>query len=843
MKLKWRLLLGSIGLALGVTEGLSDDVLGWSELPSIPDREGFAGPFAGVVDGRLIVAGGANFPEQRPWEGGQKVWYDQVFALESGADQWQRVGRLPNALGYGVSITTDAGLICIGGSDAAQHHDAVFRLTLGAKGVEREVLPALPKRCANMGGALLGRTVFVVGGVESPTATTALRSVWALNLDEMETGWRTLEPLPGRGRILAAVGAADGSLMVVGGAGLKQGTNGAAERVWLRDGYRFTPGKGWVAIAEVPAVSVAAPSPMPALGDATLLLMGGDDGAQVDVAPDEHRGFPRSILAYHAITDTWRQVGEMPIGLVTTTPVRWGDSLIIPGGERRPGIRSTKVLAAEVAMEGASKFGWLNYATLTAYLAGMVVVGWWCSRRNHNTDDYFKGGGNIPWWAAGLSIFATMLSSLTFMSVPAKAYATDWTFVWANLPILFLAPFIIGVYLPFFRRLQITSAYEYLEKRFNLAARLYGSAAFVLFQLGRQAIVLLLPALALSTVSDLDVSVCILLMGALCVAYTSMGGIRAVIWTDVIQTFVLLGAAVLTVAVVLSGTEGGLAGFFEAANAYDKFHAFNWTLDATTASNSFWVIVIGSVFINLVPYTSDQTVVQRYMTTQDEKLAARSIWTNALLAMPSTILFFLIGTALFVFYRQHPDSLDSGRANDAIFPSFILQNLPAGVAGIVIAGIFAAAQSTVSSSLNSVSTALTTDFWQRLGWTKGDDNLALARWLTVGIGVFATAAALILAQSDVKSLWDTYNSLVGLTGSGLAGLFALGIFSKRAHGRGALVGAIVSAVVLYRVQQTQLHFFLYALVGLFTCVSVGWIASLIIPGTPHVEYSRSSRHR
>ena len=161
------------------------------------------------------------------------------------------------------------------------------------------------------------------------------------------------------------------------------------------------------------------------------------------------------------------------------------------------------------------------------------------------------------------------------------------------------------------------------------------------------------------------------------------------------------------------------------------------------------------------------------------------------------------------------------------------------IAGIVIAGIFAAAQSTVSSSLNSVSTVLTVDVWQRLGWTTEAKSLRLAKTLTIVIGVFATVAALILAELKLKSLWDAYNSLVGLAGSGLAGLFALGIFSKRAHGTGALMGALTSALVLYLVQQyTNLHFFLYAAVGILTCVSVGWIASLILPGTPHAEFSR-----
>ncbi|KAB2913176.1 MAG: sodium/solute symporter [Dechloromonas sp.] len=493
---------------------------------------------------------------------------------------------------------------------------------------------------------------------------------------------------------------------------------------------------------------------------------------------------------------------------------------------------SAEVSDALNATPSRKGFGWLDYAALGFYLAAMVGIGWYCSRRNKNTDDYFKAAGRIPWWAAGLSIYATMLSSITFMAIPAKAYATDWTYFWASLPILLLAPVIIRLYLPFYRRLNITSAYEYLELRFNLLARLYGSASFIMFQIGRQAIVLLLPALALATVSELEVGLCITIMGVLCVIYTVMGGVEAVVWTDVAQIGVLVGAAVVSLVLIVYGADGtGVGQFFVVANNADKFHMFNWTLNPDAKTNAFWVILIGNFFINLVPYTSDQAVVQRYMTTKDEAMAARAIWLNGLIALPSTALFFSIGTALFVFYRVHPEKLASSQVTDAIFPAFIVQNLPMGIAGLVIAGIFAAAQSTVSGSLNSVTTVIMTDYCRRFGFlTDKVRSLRSARLITGGLGMFATCAALILAKTGLQSLWDAYNSLVGLVGSGLAGLFALGIFSRRANGTGAMIGALASAIVLYLVQQnTNLHFFLYAAVGIITCVWVGWLASLCFP--------------
>lgn len=804
--------------------------LAWSPLPPIPDAEGFAGSFAGVSGGALIVAGGANFPEARPWEGGIKIWYDSVFVLESRGGAWRAAGRLPRPSGYGVSVTHGGGVVCAGGSDARGHHRDTFLLRWrnGAMGVEP--MPPLPRPAANLCGAILGDTLYVAGGIETPDATAAMRTFWALDLSDPKAPWRELEPWPGPARMLAVAGAQDGGFFLLGGADLRPGPDGRPERIWLRDAYRFRPDDGWKRIADMPRPAVAAPSPAPAVGQSHLLVLGGDDGSQLATPPTKHRGFPREVLAYHTITDAWTTMGEVPFSLVTTPSVTWDASIVVPGGEARPGVRSHDVWSASVARR-KSAFGWINYATLFAYLAGMLMIGWVCTKRNRDTADYFKAGGRIPWWAAGISIYATMLSSLTFMAIPAKAYATDWTFFWANVPILLLAPFVIHLYLPFFRRLNVTSAYEYLELRFGLGARLYGSAAFILFQIGRQSIVLLLPSLALATVTDLDVRLCIILMGVLCVVYTVMGGMEAVVWTDVAQTAVLLGAAVVSLGIIVAGA-GGPATAWETATEAGKFHQFNWTLDPSVSAHAFWAILIGNIFANLLPYTSDQAVVQRYLTTRDEARSARAIWANALLCIPSTALFFAIGSALYVYYRAHPSELDPTQATDTIFPAFIVANLPVGVAGLAIAGIFAAAQSTVSGSLNSVVTAMMTDFYRRFrSGISEPAALRLARWLTAGVGAFATVAALALAEWNLRSLWDAYNSLVGLAGSGLAALFALGIFTRRASGPGAIIGVAASAIVLYRVQRhTDIHFFLYAAIGFMTCFAAGWIASLVLPG-------------
>ncbi len=331
-------------LAVSGTTLRADDSLSWHDLPPLPDLEGFAGPFAGTHRDVLIVAGGANFPEKMPWEGGTKVWYDRVFALESPQGTWREIGKLPRSLGYGISISTADGIVCIGGSDANEHFTDCFRIQLQDGKPKMVSLPPLPRPCANACGAMLGSTIFVAGGLESPTATTTLKSFWALDLAEPNAAWQELESWPGPARMLATAAVQDNSFFLCSGTELKAGEDGKAVRKYLRDAYRYQPGMGWNRIADMPRSAVAAPTPAPKFGRSTFLILGGDDGKLVDFKPPEkHPGFPKSILEYDIRTNTWSSARELPIAQVTTTIVEWGKRFVIPSGEIRPGKRSPAV--------------------------------------------------------------------------------------------------------------------------------------------------------------------------------------------------------------------------------------------------------------------------------------------------------------------------------------------------------------------------------------------------------------------------------------------------------------------------------------------------------------------
>jgi SSS family transporter len=461
----------------------------------------------------------------------------------------------------------------------------------------------------------------------------------------------------------------------------------------------------------------------------------------------------------------------------------------------------------------------------------LVFIGYIFSKKQKNTDDYFKGGGRIPWWAAGLSLFGTALSAITFMAVPAKTYATDWAYFAFNMSIFLVAPVIIVLFIPFYRRLNVTTAYEYLEKRFSLAVRLLGSGSFILFQIGRMGVVLLLPSLALNVVTGMDVFLCIILMGIVSLVYTMMGGIEAVIWTDVIQVVVLLAGAVIAIGLMVSSIDGGIRTVYETAASANKFNLLDLRL--TLREPTVWVMVIGGLFTNVTTYGTDQTMVQRYLTTKTEKEARQSVWTNAWLTIPATILFFSIGTTLFVFYKNFPALNNPMLENtDAVFPWYIASQLPAGFSGLLIAGIFAAAMSSLSSSMNSAATAYSTDIHFRFSLTSKISELKIARSATFIIGLAGTLFALFMATWNIQSLWDEFQKIIGLLIGSLGGLFLLGILTRTANASGALIGIAVSIMVQVWVSNHHtVHLLMYTATGVVSCFVAGWLASLVFPAS------------
>ena len=323
--------------------------LQWTQLPAIPDGEGFAAPFAGVSGGALIVAGGANIVGERWADPLHKKWYDSVFILEHPRGQWLTDFKLPRPLAYGVSMTTPDGLVCIGGSDSTRHYAEVFRLNWTKGKLHVTELPPLPGCCANACGAMLGNTLYVAGGLDSPSSSAALHTFWSLDLSDPSRGWSSLEPWPGPERILAVAGVLDGSFFLFSGASVSRDSSGNLVRTFLRDAYCFTPGRGWSRVADLPRAAVAAPSPAIESGPHRLLILSGDDGTQTNLSPlEKHPGFPRECLAFDTVSGVWNANGTVPFSRATVPTVPWLNFRVIPNGEVRPRVRTPEVWALEM---------------------------------------------------------------------------------------------------------------------------------------------------------------------------------------------------------------------------------------------------------------------------------------------------------------------------------------------------------------------------------------------------------------------------------------------------------------------------------------------------------------
>ena len=832
------------------------NVFSFQHLNQVGLEEGFAGGFFGKQGNYFLFAGGSTFPDGKPWEGGQKTFSDGVWVFtQSRNGNFEVVyqkNALPVPLAEGAYASVSAGMLCIGGQMPDGLSDKTLLLSYNGSEISITELPNLPFAVRNATATTIGSTVYLVGGELADGSSSA--QFLMLDANAPDKGWQPLPYFP-----LAVSGATlaeqqDGeeiSLFVFGGRAKQSG----ALTTFYSSVYQYKPSKNkWIEKRAIQlrdgkamTLSMATAS---SVGGSHILLYGGDTGDTFnhvetaiqnqqtgvrDSLWQHHAGFNNKILVYNTITDMWFEAGETQNAPVAVTAdVSDGKSVYIAGGEIRPGIRSPFI--TQLSFTTKIEFGWLNYVVLFIYFGGMLLLGFYFMKRNNNTEDYFKASGRIPWWAAGISIFATTLSAITFISIPAKTYATDWRMLVFNVSILLIVPIVIRYFLPFFRRFNFNTAYEYLEVRFNRVVRWSASALFVVFMVSRIAIVLFLPSLALNAVTGFNIYLSIIIMGVVTIIYSTSGGIEAVVWGDVIQGFILVFGAIAAFIFMVAGIDGGFSEFWNTSVEFHKFHTFDFRFDLSQPV--FWVVLIGGVANSLITYTSDQSVVQRYMTTKDEKATSRSIWLNGFLSIPVSLLFFLIGTGLFAFYGHNPAKMSISNPNiDSVFPQFIVSEMPVGLAGLLIAAIFAAAMSTLSSNINSSAAVVTSDFFQTIKKNSSvKSNMRVAQWSGIICGVFGMAMALVLATWNIASLWDQFNTFLGLLTSGLGALFILGIFFPRVNAWSALAGIVGGIIVLMLVKNnTSLSFLLYGFIGMAASIVIALVVSIIIPNKKKVK--------
>ena len=804
---------------------------------SIPMRQAVSGHYAGWIGNELWTWGGCNFPDKPCADGGEKKFYPQA---------------------YGASVQIGNGVLFLGGQCGPS---SLTTCEFYPNSSNREMCTPLPVGLDNFGATYYDGTVYVAGGQSFGKPNRVIYCArW-----EKPLRWVALDTLPDNCRLQPCVQvqyASAGPALYVFGGYQPQVDSIGQKAIVHNDGVymnlathqwnRTSPASVWIqeqsskgadvdatrSTLERQAIVGAASTTS---GYSHVLFFGGvnydvfyraisgqQDSLYLRHQPQWYK-FRQDVLVYHTITDSWALFeGDSLLARAGACLTKDPDNPVwyYSGGETMPGIRSADV--SEVRITTQHNFGWLNWTVLVLYLVAMLGMGVYFMRKENGADDFFKGGGRIPWWAAGISIYATMLSAITYMAIPAKAYTTDWTYY----PMLWMIPIVglpvIKYYLPYFRKLKVASAYEILEERFNPATRLMSSALFCIFMVARMALVMYLPSLALTAVTGIDIYLCIILMGLVTIIYCTMGGVEAVIWGDVVQGIILVGGAIFAAAYLMTNTAGGISSCIDIALDNDKLRLFDWSNGWSNAT--WWVVIIGGLANNLISYTSDQTVIQRYMTTKDEKSASQSIMVNGFMSVFISVAFYMIGTGLYTFYKTHPAELDVTMSqSDAIFPFFMMSQMPAGIAGLLIAAIFAATMSTISSNINSVSTAFSVDFVQRFRPSiTSQQLLKTARWTCIISGLIGLVVALMMATWNIQSLLDYFNTILGLLTSGLGGLFFVAVFMPRVKGYAALTGFIAGEVVVFWMSYcTDANLFLFGATGIIVCVIVSYILSFI----------------
>ncbi len=439
---------------------------------------------------------------------------------------------------------------------------------------------------------------------------------------------------------------------------------------------------------------------------------------------------------------------------------------------------------------------------------GNVLFGASFYFKNKDSSQFTTGGGKLPAWVVGMSIFATFVSSISFLALPGKAYMTNWNAFVFSLSIPVASILAVKFFVPLYRGLGSISAYNYLEVRFGVWARIYASICYMLTQLMRTGAILLLLALPLHALFGWDIKTIIIVTGIAVTFYSMLGGIQAVIWTDAIQGIILIVGAIVCALILTFSMPEGPGQIFEIAAANNKFSLGSFGL--SLKDSTFWVVLIYGLFINLQNYGIDQNYVQRYMTTSSMKEAKSSALFGSLLYVPVSLVFFYIGTALFAYYTAHPELLPAELklpgAGDKIFPHFIVNGLPVGITGLLIASIFAAGMSTVSTSLNSTATLVLSDYYKRY-FNKNATEKSSMKVLyssSVIFGVMGIGIALILV--GVESVLDAWWGLASIFSGGMLGLFLLGFLSKRVRNIDAAVGVIVGALAIIWMSLSPIYF-------------------------------------
>ena len=476
----------------------------------------------------------------------------------------------------------------------------------------------------------------------------------------------------------------------------------------------------------------------------------------------------------------------------------------------------------------------LDLTVIVAYMAGVTLFGWYFGRKQKNIRDYFLSDRDVPWWALAGSIVATETSTVTFISVPAFAFAANARGEGGNFSFMQLVVgymigrlVIVALFIPLYFRGELFTVYQVLDKRFGGSVKRTAASLFLVTRSLADGIRLYATALVLVALTGWADPQSILIIGAVTILYTYLGGMSAVIWTDVVQLVIYVGGAVVAAIILLDRIPGGWGDVVAVGNGFHKFQLFDFSRDLSR-SYTFWAGIIGGAFLTTATHGTDQLMVQRYLCSKSARQATGALLASGAIVFAQFVLFLLIGVMLFAFYQHFPTlPAEVASRADRVFPHFIVTELPPGVVGLVIAAIFAAAMSTLSSSLNSSAATALTDFYRPL-FARGRSDahyLTVSRGLTAmwgGVQIVVAFVAIAMEQRVV----DSVLSIASFTNGPILGLFFLGALTKRVGRVGALAGVISGIVVMIFVWTgLNVSWQWYVLIGSTVTFAVGYAVS------------------
>lgn len=427
------------------------------------------------------------------------------------------------------------------------------------------------------------------------------------------------------------------------------------------------------------------------------------------------------------------------------------------------------------------------------FTGGVVAFGCSFFKKKGTSEEFTSAGRSLPGWVVGMSIFATYVNSISYLGYPGKAFSGDWNAFVFSLSIPIASYFAARYFVPFYRSQDSISAYSFLENRFGPWARIYASSCYLLTQIARTGSILYLLALPMNVLLGWNIQTIIIVTSVAIVLYSMLGGMKAVIWTEAIQGIILIGGALVCMFILLFDMPEGPAQTFSIAMEDGKFSLGSF--GSSLSESTFWVCLIYGVFTNLQNYGIDQSYVQRYHTAKNEKEAKFSALFGGYLFIPVSAVFFMIGTGLYAFYKVYPGVLPDGVGADYVFPFFIVNELPVGLTGLLIASIFAAGMSTIATSVTSSSTIILTDYYQRFRKHAGNrERMLVLKLSSVGVGVAGILVA--FAFMSVQSALDAWWALASIFSGGMLGLFLLGYISRKARNFDAVLGVVCGVILV-----------------------------------------------